>query len=161
MNDTPESASSEAPAWRHRRHYSAQFKSEVVQACLVAGATTRGVAQRYGLRRDLVGRWLLRHPRQTQASGPTFVAWAPTPEQSPADSSPRLVAPEPVRITCSRGDRDICVEWRTYEGAIGELSGNFQFANAPQNAKRRALGSPSGEMIRVSLPRGICRPNQN
>jgi len=111
MNDTPESAPSEAPATRRRRHYSAQFKSEVVQACLAPGATTLGVAQRYGLRRDLVGRWLLRHHRQTQASGPTFVAWAPTPEQRPADSSRRPVAPEHVRITCSRGERDVCVEW--------------------------------------------------
>ena len=111
MNDTPESAPSEAPATRRRRHYSAQFKSEVVQACLVAGATTREVAQRYGLRRDLVSRWLLIHHRQTQASEPTFVAWALTPERCPADSSLRPVAPEHVRITCSRGDRDVCVEW--------------------------------------------------
>ena len=109
--DTPESAPHKAAVPRSRRRYSAQFKSEVIQACLAPSATTRGVAQRYGLRRDLVGRWLLGHRRHPQPDEPKFVAWAPAPERRPASSPARSGASEHFRITCSRGDRDICVEW--------------------------------------------------
>jgi transposase-like protein len=57
---------------RRRRHFSHEFKGEVVRACQQPGMSLSGVALRYGLNANMVRKWVLRgRPDESQPAAPS------------------------------------------------------------------------------------------
>lgn len=102
-----------------RRRYSAQFKSDAVQACLAPGAVIAHVARELGINYKMLGRWVNRHRRQLAQDKPAFVLWSPSerePIPNQALSSPPEVHREPIRVSCSRGNQQVRIEWPVSDG---------------------------------------------
>ena len=56
---------------RQRRHFSREYKREVVQACLQPGMSLSGVALRYGLNANMVRKWVVRErPGESMPTAP-------------------------------------------------------------------------------------------
>ena len=102
-----------------RRRYSAQFKSDAVQACLAPGAVTAHVARELGINHKMLGRWVNRHRRQLTQDKPAFVPWSPSEREPILDqtlSSPAQMHREPIRVSCSHGNQQVRVEWPVSDG---------------------------------------------
>lgn len=108
-----------------RRRHSTEFKTEVVNACGVPGASTASVALAFGLNANLVRQWL--HGRGfKRASGaltlpapaphaPTFVPLA-LPASAPA--KPQAATPAgDIRVEVRRGALHVNVSWPQSAGA--------------------------------------------
>ena len=108
-----------------RRRHSAQFKAQVVSACLKPGVSVAAVARQFDLNDNLVHQW--RRGRgagqvepdaadATSARPMEFVAMAlpslaPVPTPTTVSSSPSNV--EPIRIEVRRGAATVNVTWPT------------------------------------------------
>jgi transposase len=104
-----------------RRRHSAEFKSQVVEACSAPGASTAGVALAFGVNANLVRQWRkgrgfrptggeLALPAVTAAmvttpAAPAFVALA-----LPA-AQPQAAPPADIRLEVRRGALEVNVMW--------------------------------------------------
>ena len=106
-----------------RRRHSADFKSEVVNACRAPGASVAGVALAYGVNANLVRQWLrgrgFQQPALIAPAPAVPAPRAPAPEFVPLALPPTLPAaqPEPdpaasdIRIEVRRGATVVAVSW--------------------------------------------------
>lgn len=100
-----------APRRRRRRH-SAQFKTQVIEACAARGTSIGAVAQAHGLNVSLVRRWLKARavagaqqpvqPRALQGFVPVTVDGA---------------IAQPIRLAVRRGNTTVNLEWPTQAAA--------------------------------------------
>ena len=106
-----------------RRRHSAEFKSEVVNACGAPGASVAGVALAYGVNANLVRQWLRGRGFQQsalvvpapavpapRAIAPTFVPLALPPTLPAPQPNPIPAAPD-IRIEVRRGGMQLSVSW--------------------------------------------------
>lgn len=100
-----------------RRHYSKDFKTEVVRQCRQPGASVAGIALGHGINANIVHRWMRQHEQivPTAKPGATFLPVViDTPTLGPGKEIP---APLPViRVEVRRGEQTIAVNW-PLEGA--------------------------------------------
>lgn len=110
---------------RRRRTHSAEFKSQVMQACGHPGVSVASVALSYGLNANLVRRWLSgqdsgggsdlalgdAHPVRRAAAG---VAGTFVPVQLAAADAP---PPSDIRLELRRGAATVIVHWPGREAA--------------------------------------------
>ena len=96
---------------RTRREYSAELKTQVVQACRQPGASVAGVAMAHGINANIVHRWL-REPWRAVAmtQAPAFVPVNLAPAAEPTDRATLAAAPD-IRIEVRRGTSMITVNW--------------------------------------------------
>jgi transposase len=90
---------------RGRRSHSAEFKSEVVQACRAPGVSIAAVSLSYGLNANMVRRWLV------ELRSDVGLAWAAAgAAHAPRDVQDKFV---PLRLAdCATSARDIHIELR-------------------------------------------------
>ena len=103
---------------RRRRNHSAEFKAQVVAACVQPGVSMAAIAMANGVNANLARRWVIASERDEHAerlqvanaaSGiapPTFVPLRL--QRQPTDSE---VAPADIRIELRRGATAINVSW--------------------------------------------------
>jgi transposase-like protein len=112
---------------RTHRTYSAQFKVDLVAACLRPGASIASLALQHGMNANVLHRWLKEHNQGRHRMGDAFDTNVVThPNQPPAfipiplATSVASAPPEPsqhmtetanVRIECQRGDLSVTVTW--------------------------------------------------
>ncbi len=112
------------PGHRTRRHHSAQFKTQVVAACLEPGVSLSAVALANGLNANLLRQWVQAHRQaalgafdsglgdaaaKTLAATPTLV-----PVQVQAAANPGT---GDIRVTLRRGQQVVEVTWPVSEAA--------------------------------------------
>jgi len=96
------------------RHYSRQFKSDAIQACLAPDAVIAHVARRLGINARMLSRWVNQHRRHLTQDDPAFVAWSPSDLSQVTRqtlSSPPASSGDPIRVSCSRGTQQVTIEW--------------------------------------------------
>lgn len=98
---------------RRRRHHSAQFKAQVIEACAAPGVSVGAVAVEYGLNASLLRRWL-----KHSARGSARAAAVTKPTGARAGSAFVPVTLEatsangqPIRIEVRRGSTTVNIEW--------------------------------------------------
>ena len=105
---------------KQRRRHSAEFKSQVVQACSAPGASTAGVALAFGHNANLVRQW-----RKGRGFRPSSVAQLPVPGHKTAPAFVALAVPtglasrqrasvdaeSPIRIEARRNGLHVSVSW--------------------------------------------------
>lgn len=109
-----------------RRRHSAEFKSQVVQACSVPGASTAAVALAFGLNANLVRQWIKGRSAQRSSLGqaplpeptpaPAFVALALPPAERTPVAAPVAGTPD-IRIDVRRHGLHVNVAWPTSAAA--------------------------------------------
>jgi len=102
---------------RRRRRHSAQFKSEVVAACQLAGASVSGVALERQINANLLRRWIKEaqrkgalvksEPNGSRERTPGFLPVAITRSKPSADS------PLLIRVQVRKRRLLVTVEWPT------------------------------------------------
>jgi transposase len=104
-----------------RRRHSAEFKSQVVQACSAPGASTAGVALAFGVNANLVRQW--RKGRGFRPTGDELArpAWMGTTVTAPPAPSfvplalpvaqPQAAPPADIRLEVRRGALAVNVMW--------------------------------------------------
>ena len=105
---------------KSRRRHSAEFKSQVVQACSAPGASTAAVALSFGVNANLVRQWRSGRgfrragDEVTQPAGTTPVTAATIPSfvalASPA-AQPQAASGDEIRIDVRRGPLEVKVSW--------------------------------------------------
>lgn len=96
-----------------RRRHSAEFKAEVIKACMQPGVSTAAVALHYRLNANMLRTWVTAHEGRSQARESTSV---PTPEFIPLQLASTHATHEPVAmpdivIEIRRGASTITVRW--------------------------------------------------
>lgn len=109
----------EAPARRRRRRHSAEFRAEVVRACLQPGVSMASVALAHGLNATMLRKWVV------DAEGGSRVLERPRPPASTAEvaPSPSFVALQlptatvqpTIRIELQRAGTTVNVSWPASE----------------------------------------------
>jgi transposase-like protein len=85
-------------ARRRRRHFSYEFKREVVQACQQPGMSLSGVALRYGLNANMVRKWVVRErPGELMPPVPAKLVPVAVAPASPSGESAAAVEIETAR----------------------------------------------------------------
>jgi transposase len=101
---------------RRRRRHSAEFKAEVIAACMQPGVSIASVALAHGLNANLLRAWITKHER----AAATSVEAATSGNTAPADVKhgfvPVTVAPERkrdenIRVELRRGTTTVTVVW--------------------------------------------------
>ena len=77
---------SDAPTRRTRRSYTAQFKAQLVAACLQPGASVAALALEHGINANLLHRWRREHERGVGLLASDAVAVNALPDQSKASA---------------------------------------------------------------------------
>ncbi len=97
---------------RRRRRHSAEFKAQLVAACLRPGVSSAAVAQAHSVNANLLRRWVA-EAQQDDSS----VAEGPEVASSPSDAfvalpvATRPLVDSPVRIEVRRGTLTVTVQW--------------------------------------------------
>lgn len=103
---------------RRRRHHSAEFKAEAIEACQVPGVSVAAVALARGLNANMLRQWVKLAERQSRliaipskkppieadADRKAFVPVALEAASPPSDG-------EVIRIEVQRKDRRVSIEW--------------------------------------------------
>jgi len=97
---------------RHRRHYSDEFKRQVVTTCLEPGVSTAAIALANGLNANMVRRWMV-ESSQGRNSQLATIAKPPLTALANSDFIPVKFAPSP-----SAQAGDIHIELQHARGAI-------------------------------------------
>ena len=92
---------------RCRRRYSAEFKSDVVEACLRPGVSMAAVALSHGLNANLLRRWVV----EAEQAGSARVS----PRSAPLGSVSRFV---PVPLASTPAEPVIRIELRSSSGTV-------------------------------------------
>lgn len=96
-----------------RRRHRPEFKQQVVDACLQAGASVAGVALAHGLNANLVRRWLQERgelpPSRRLASAP--VREPEALEFVPLRIDPVGVSSVDIRLDLRRGGTTVSIQW--------------------------------------------------
>tara|TARA_Y100001963_G_scaffold159634_1_gene264226 strand:+ start:1037 stop:1414 length:378 start_codon:yes stop_codon:yes gene_type:complete len=95
---------------RRRRHFSREFKAQVVAACQEPGVSVSRIALDNQLNANLLRRWI----REAEQSGKTTTPPAFMPLALPAASSPGERSPGQdscIRIEVPRAGGPVVVEW--------------------------------------------------
>jgi len=96
---------------RRRREHSAEFKAQVVAACIAPGVSSAAVAMAHGLNPNLARRWV-REAERGSGVAVTGVANGALPATFVAvQMPPAETAPADIRIELSRGTTTINVSW--------------------------------------------------
>ena len=111
---------------RERRAYSAQFKSQIIQACHQPGASIAAIAQANDVNSNVLHRWLREHERGGRHAAPTFLpvtvvdaivptepaerAYAPVSPPDLASDRKDLVTTE-IQVECVRGQSKVTIRW--------------------------------------------------
>src|SRR5450830_1887797 len=100
-------------AQRRRRHHSAEFKAQVVKACMQPGISIAAVALHYRLNANLLRRWVATQEESnagSKARKAMAVAPAPfVPLQLPAADAPTPL--QDIVIEVRRGAVTVTVRW--------------------------------------------------
>lgn len=112
---------------KQRRRHSAEFKSEVLQACEQPGASTAGVALAFGLNANLVRQWrrgrgVLRAGLAVAADGAAAVQqFVPLKideaASSTLDSASQPCVPACIDVQLRRGSLAVNVRWPASDAA--------------------------------------------
>jgi transposase len=106
-------------AQRRRRHHSAEFKAQVVKACMQPGISIAAVALHYRLNANLLRRWVATQEESnagSKARKAMAVAPAPfVPLQLPAADAPTPL--QDIVIEVRRGAVTVTVRWPASAGA--------------------------------------------
>lgn len=97
-------------ASRLRRRHSAEFKAQVVAACLQPGVSIAGVALANQLNANLLRSWVSGHRDQQQ--GGVSVRIGTNGSEAPANCSPPTFVPVTVQRTNAAASGDIQIEIR-------------------------------------------------
>jgi transposase-like protein len=109
---------------RRRRIHSAQFKTQVVQACRQPGVSVASVALSHGLNANLVRRWL--SGRDTGCGSAVALEAAQAVQRAAAGVAATFVpvqlgaadpTPRDIRLELRRGAATIVVNWPAREAA--------------------------------------------
>ena len=95
---------------RSRRTHSAEFKSQVIAECRVAGVSKATVAMAHGINANLARRWVVEADGASITSVPK-VAPPPTPAFVPVQMPSPAQAPVDIRLEVRRGPVSISVSW--------------------------------------------------
>ena len=99
-----------------RRYYSAELKTQVVQACGQNGASVAGVALAHGINANIVHRWL-REQRGAALVVQTSREFVPVRLDEPATAhGAHAGSGQDIRVEVRRGQSAIVVNW-PLEGA--------------------------------------------
>ena len=103
--------SNEASAGRRRRRtHSAEFKAQVVAACISPGVSIAAVSMAHGVNSNLARRWILEAERRGGGALATASSAVPTAfvavQLPPAETEPAT-----IRIELRRGTTTINVSW--------------------------------------------------
>lgn len=94
-----------------RRKHSAQFKFQVVAACMRPGASTAAVAKAHDVNANMVRRWIV----QARSCGDTGPSAAPAATASPAfiavHQRPAKAASTDIRLKLRQGATTLSVRW--------------------------------------------------
>jgi transposase len=98
----------------HRRH-DAQFKAEVIEACLHPGVSVAAVALANGLNANMLRKWVRAHRAEPEQGKPTTrlieaTAAALVPVTVAASPEPSSLAPE-IRVDLRRGGTTVQMAW--------------------------------------------------
>ena len=93
---------------RTRRHYSAEFKAQLIAECRTPGTSVAAVGRRHGINDNLLHRWLREHDRRHRTTDQTAVApaFVALPLPAPTDSFSGN-----IRLEIQRGDVRVTVHW--------------------------------------------------
>jgi len=95
---------------RRRRTHSAEFKAQVVAACISPGVSIAAVAMAHGVNSNLARRWVLEAERRGGGALATASSAMPTAfvavQLPPAETEPAT-----IRIELRRGTTTINVSW--------------------------------------------------
>lgn len=111
------------PGRRTRRRHSAQFKMQVVAACLEPGVSLSAVALANGLNANLLRQWVKAHRATTaalQATQLSDTVHGPHPAAPPAlvpvrVQSAAATGSDDIRVTIRRGPQVVEVSWPVSE----------------------------------------------
>ncbi|WP_133492915.1 transposase [Alcanivorax sp. 24] len=108
----PLSVSQPQPQPRRRRHFSREFKAQVVAACLEPGVSVSRIALDNQLNANLLRRWI-REAEQTgqTTTSPAFMPLAVPVASSPAERSRAKESGHRIRIEVPRPGGPVIVEW--------------------------------------------------
>ena len=96
---------------RRRRTHSAEFKAQVVAACISPGVSMAAVAMAHGVNSNLARRWVLEAERRG-GGALTTAANRAVPTAFVAAQLPRAeTEPATIRIELRRGTTTIAVSW--------------------------------------------------
>lgn len=112
---------------RTHRTYSAQFKADLVAACLRPGASIASLALQHGMNANVLHRWLKEHDQGRHRLGDAFdtnvvahpsqppafisIPLAPSVTSAPPVPPQHMTETANVRIECQRGDLSATVTW--------------------------------------------------
>ena len=100
------------PQPRRRRHFSREFKAEVVAACLEPGVSVSRIALDNQLNANLLRRWIRETQQAGQAStSPAFMPLAVPAAQAPAGRNRPADRHGHIRIEVPRPGGPLVVEW--------------------------------------------------
>ena len=101
--------SKEDSEWRTRRHYSAEFKQELVQLCRQPGMSVASVARRHGINHNIVHRWIREHaPGMTVVTADAAAVPGFIPVPLPVNAAPVDAV---IEVRISRGDLNLEIRW--------------------------------------------------
>jgi transposase len=105
-----------AAARRTRRTHAAEFKAQVIDACLQPGVSVAGVALANGLNANYLRRWVKEHREQTQGC-PVKEGEALSRQAKPTTLVPVTIEPpaagesDEIRIDLRRGATVVQMAW--------------------------------------------------
>lgn len=104
-----------------RRRHSAEFKSQVVEACSAPGASTAGVALAFGVNANLVRQWRKGRgfrPTGEELTRPALIGPMVTAPPAPSfvpvalpGAQPQAAPPADIRLEVRRGALAVNVMW--------------------------------------------------
>lgn len=107
-----------APRSRGRRRYSAEFKAQVIEACMRPGISMAAVALANGLNANLLRRWVTEHREQIPDGSrrEALVEAAPRQESAPSlipisVALPELAVEGEIKIEIHRSQMLVTVTW--------------------------------------------------
>ena len=96
---------------RRRRTHSAEFKAQVVGACISAGVSIAAVAMAHGVNSNLARRWVLEAERGGGGALATAASSAVPTAFVAVQLPPAETEPATIRIELRRGTTTINVSW--------------------------------------------------
>lgn len=115
---------------RTHKTYTAQFKAELVAACLTPGASVAALALQHGMNTNVLHRWLKEHRQGLHrlTGGDVVAAQVPQPAFIPVTFESASVVPvevneqassttsSDIRIDIHRGSTNVTVHWPLHAG---------------------------------------------
>jgi transposase len=96
---------------RRRRTHSAEFKAQVVAACILPGVSIAAVAMAHGVNANLARRWVLEAERRGGGALATAATSAVPTAFVAVQLPPAETEPVAIRIELRRGTTTINVSW--------------------------------------------------